>query len=117
MGVHKGLTLARDHQRCRLCLLAGDILPHLIGILNPFGCLAVQLPLVRQLHPPDGELVRRIPNLAETHIPRQKPLCVRGPWPQDEVLREGEDLLSLTCFCSLKTVPANGEMSVLGGGL
>lgn len=37
--------------------------------------------------------------------------------PQDEVLGEGEDLLSLVLPCSLKAVPADREVCVLGCGL
>jgi len=115
--VCKGLTLDPDCQQCPPCLFAGDVLPCLIRILNPLSCLAVQLPVVRRLHPPDGERVCGVPNLVQAHVPCQKPPRVRGPWPQDKVLGEGEDLLSVALSCSLKTVPANREMCVLGSGL
>lgn len=52
-----------------------------------------------------------------SHISHQKPLRVRGPWLRDKVLGEGEDLLRAVLSCSMKVVPTNREMCVLGSEL
>lgn len=87
------LTSGLNAELRLLALLAGHGEPAAVCVLDPLGGLAVEQALVHGLQLVNGQPVGRGAGLVQPEVPRRHPLPVRSTRAQNEVPRQGDELL------------------------
>lgn len=91
------LTSGLNSKLGLFALLAGHREPAPIWVLNPLGGLAVEQPLVHGLQLVDRQPVGRGAGFIQPEVPGCHPLPIRSSRAQNEVPRQGDQLLRRSC--------------------